>query len=128
VRRGSVFRAAGFSADRLRAAGFRAAGFRAGLRAEDFGAEEGRVRRFRLGRLTERRADLAFRADRVDFGRREPFRLAMVESFRNLDSLAISVVRSVAYRKSASLGLGPLAFSPYPPLNSGPPAPASQDR
>jgi hypothetical protein len=45
-------------------------------------------------------APLGFRpADRLP-----PLRLAMLEvlSFQNLDSFAISVVRSVAYRKSAS--------------------------
>src|SRR5437667_2587518 len=51
---------------------------------------------FRLGRLAEAR----FFADFAGFGRLAAVRLAMSESFRNLDSLAISVVRSVAYRNS----------------------------
>jgi small subunit ribosomal protein S1 len=55
-----------------------------------------------LGRLTERRAAADFLAVFCGVDRPAGLRLAIMESFRNLDSVAISVVRSVAYRKSAS--------------------------
>jgi hypothetical protein len=92
----SFLRAADFAmgfltADRLAVllVGFR----RAAVRAE---------RRAGVGRLTER--DFPFDVLPVfRFPLRLPaVRLAMMKSFRNLDSFAISVVRSVAYRKSAS--------------------------
>ena len=56
--------------------------------------------RFALGRLAERPEVALPFVDFVDLARLTPCRLAMAESFRNLDSLAISVVLSVAYRNS----------------------------
>jgi len=64
------------------------------------------------------RAALVFLGEETD--RRAPvaLRLAMVESFRNLDSLAISVVLSDAYRKSDG------RFRASADRNRGPPDPA----
>jgi hypothetical protein len=53
--------------------------------------------RFAVGRLAERRFG-AFRIDLADLVPPAAFRLAMDESFQNLDSSAISVVLSAAYR------------------------------
>src|SRR6187399_2154256 len=50
-----------------------------------------------------RRAAFGFRADFPDFLLLAPFRLAIDSPFRNLDSLTISVVLSVAYRNSEKL-------------------------
>jgi hypothetical protein len=63
--------------------------------------------RFALGRLAERLEAAPFLADFAGFARFAAFRLAMAESFRNLDSLAISVVLSVAYRNSGKPSGGP---------------------
>jgi hypothetical protein len=52
----------------------------------------------RVGRLPERAFCFRFPAGTVFLPRFRAFRLAMTSSFRNLDSLAISVVLSDAYR------------------------------
>jgi hypothetical protein len=54
--------------------------------------------RFAVGRLAERRFGAAFRIDLADLVRPAAFRFDMDESFQNLDSSAISVVLSAAYR------------------------------
>jgi len=89
-----------------RAAGFRRAGFAV------------------FGRLTGRRFDAratTFRAIPVFFAPRAVFRLArfgITGSFQNLDSFAISVVLSAAYRNSADVDVlaqiapGPATFAP----------------
>jgi len=64
------------------------------------------------------RAALVFLGDEADRDGRLAFRLAMLESFRNLDSLAISVVLSDAYRKSDG------RFRASADRNRGPPDPA----
>jgi hypothetical protein len=63
--------------------------------------------RLAVGRLAERFEAGPFRADRAGFARFAALRLAMAESFRNLDSLAISVVLSIAYRNSGKPSGGP---------------------
>jgi hypothetical protein len=57
-------------------------------------------RRFGTGRRAGRRAIVFLARGFADFLPLAAFRLAMDTSFRNLDSLAISVVLSVAYRNS----------------------------
>lgn len=52
-------------------------------------------------RVADRRVPARLRAGRAAFFLPPALRLAMMESFRNLDSFAISVVLSGAYRKSA---------------------------
>jgi hypothetical protein len=64
------------------------------------------------------RAVLAFLVDETALAVPLAFRLAIVESFRNLDSLAISVVLSDAYRKSDG------RFRAPADRNCGPPDPA----
>jgi hypothetical protein len=56
--------------------------------------------RFAARRVAKRRAAAGFRADFPGFLPLAAFRLAMDSPFRNLDSLTISVVLSVAYRNS----------------------------
>src|SRR5690242_9611217 len=81
-------------------AGLRTTGLR-DLRSVFLGARAFRRVLARLiGRLPERRGGVRLRAFRVVLARLAGRRLAIRPSFRNLDSLAISVVRSVAYRKS----------------------------
>jgi hypothetical protein len=53
---------------------------------------------FAVGRLAERRVGVRFLALLIDVRAFLAFRLAIALSFPNLDSLPISVVRSVAYR------------------------------
>jgi hypothetical protein len=55
---------------------------------------------FAFGRAAVFRAGLDFFLDEAAFAVPLALRLAMMESFRNLDSVAISVVLSDAYRKS----------------------------
>lgn len=55
---------------------------------------------FTFGRAAALRAGLDFFLDEAAFDVPLALRLAMMESFRNLDSVAISVVLSDAYRKS----------------------------
>lgn len=61
---------------------------------------EERVDPVAFGRAGARRVVLDFFLEEAAFDELPALRLAMVESFRNLDSLAISVVLSDAYRKS----------------------------
>jgi hypothetical protein len=64
-------------------------------------------RRFGTGRRAGRRAIVFLARGFADFLPLAAFRLAMDTSFRNLDSLAISVVLSVAYRNSRKPSGGP---------------------
>src|ERR1051326_7418973 len=71
------------------------------VRTRFFAALFARLSVFRpLGRLAELRFPARFRPDRAAAPRGLALRLAIVPSFRNLDSLAISVVPSDAYRNS----------------------------
>jgi hypothetical protein len=95
----------------------------------DFCGVRLRVGRFVLGRLTERAATLAFLAVARFTGRPPALRLAMMESFRNLDSFAISVVRSAAYRKSASPRVQAFTLASCSCYRTcGPPDPATKRR
>ena len=105
---GAAFRGAAF----LGAAGRTAAAFRAGLAGfrvppafllagfTAFLAAVLRTAAFVIGRAVALRAELDFFRDAAAFDVLLALRLAMMESFRNLDSVAISVVLSDAYRKS----------------------------
>jgi len=73
---------------------------------------------FFLAALVFFRAVLGFLGDEADRRALLALRLAMLESFRNLDSLAISVVLSDAYRKSEE------RFRASADRNRGPPDPA----
>src|SRR3954465_8973683 len=73
-----------------------------------------------VGRLAEPRRAADFEAGLRDFARPAALRLAMLESFRNLDSLTISVVLSVAYRNSEKLSGGRHPLN-QPPAISGRP-------
>ena len=95
----------------------------------------GRMGRFAFGRLTGRfgeRRPLVFRAIFDFCAPRAAFRrgrLDIIRSLRNLDSFAISIVLSVAYRKSARArctGFGLHAMSAD--RNCGPPDPATERR
>jgi small subunit ribosomal protein S1 len=68
-----------------------------------------------------------FFTDRREVDLLPALRLAMMESFRNLDSFAISVVLSIAYRKSASPPVQVSALHATPvDRTCGSPAPAKQ--
>ena len=59
--------------------------------------------RLAMGRLAERLGAGRFFADFVGFARRTGLRFAMLGDLSNLDSFALSVVLSVAYRDSEKL-------------------------
>src|SRR5262245_17794024 len=65
-----------------------------------------------VGRLAKRRVAARFFTFRADFAGLLAFRLAMAHVLSNLDSLPISVVRSVAYRNLQKPRGGPASALP----------------